>query len=1138
MQIGTVDKLSRDILNQFQPDMAGLILEFGKYLSKLDADFLVFMARKSLRLYDLLLKVGLPPSERIVLSDRALQQSNLPVRGKRVALIDDTLIVGTTLGDAKRQLQNHGADVTCHVFCVDSQNWCQDLVVPDKIFAELDSQKVMTFCTSEIRALSIVPLPYLVDYPLSTPVRIRGNALNTTLADLEWTAYKISTDRQERCGAYVYSFLPSGQMMSDIEHAIGGPAASVLDIVKVRGFARRVDNVYWFTFVPIVSLRPLSEADVDRLFSRLLTCLQGASAIDSHKLRDHLSSSVCKLRLAQHILGMVIGYMFLRQLNSVISGTIEIGFQEREAIRHYGPWLREEIHLIASTCYQAVCHEEGWLSKTLDGLRPAPLPQQVIATTDRDIRVVSDNRPSAGVTKPRLSPSKNLFTDFSLLFINMYTNHEGPAREEAKKLGKQIYVVPPEQAPHRDRLHYGLSWNSIVERMCEAYKIRLTRGTSALLSLILDHLVDLGIAVPISCTKDGIVFRAYRHGEDVKFADQEMELCYRALEGYLGITKVNSIARLPLEKLLTLLIRVGAGKGFLEVIYGITGTEGIARIGYHLHGAVPMLPRQDDGYFADVRPSWLSEYLLDRGIIKQDPIGRSIGLGTSVEGNQITSGSTTEAKQIGQLYGILTRGLPGYTDPPPPLTYNKQILLATCVSPHDTAAALAAELNVFIKWFDRRARRVLERLQPTGEFTVEQALAMLIGGSTVSDHEEQATNAGYSALHSSRLKYRGFLRGASKSIARECGDYLRGIPVGGDFLADYWGGCCTALFDNVSLHERTVFGPYIDRLARAIFELALYMFSIELGLEGARLQLCGQQTDERFNKVRKKIREYIASMGGSKGQNVALTKLLQRITEIAKNKTLSFNPDEAIKFGCAGLVTLTSRHGVLLRDVQQALSEFQRNAKLHRFNYLVWYDIIDSRGIKQKLVEKRLEHYRGTVDRFRQSVVGESRQLMIRATKRRAQIYAWQGTAWSKNDEKHFFVSGTNALDWVREIMIMLEGRLDAHPAVGVRIIIISCDFAGEQPYKYERDPTVEGKQFWEHLSMVKAKLRGIEDERIRPKPGKSLLFIGGDQLLDRLRIEDSINWRKTEHETIETILDDFAIRTDVAYGEMQPKAV
>ena len=150
------------VLSQFETDVAMALIEFGKFIRKIDADVLVFMARKSLCLYDVLLGIGIPPADQWVVSDRLLDMRLDNLRGKRIALIDDTLIVGTTLAKTRKFLLDAGVQsVQVHAFCIDEKWWCRELIRPDSVTLHLSDERVMTFCTAAVRAISLLPRPYL-----------------------------------------------------------------------------------------------------------------------------------------------------------------------------------------------------------------------------------------------------------------------------------------------------------------------------------------------------------------------------------------------------------------------------------------------------------------------------------------------------------------------------------------------------------------------------------------------------------------------------------------------------------------------------------------------------------------------------------------------------------------------------------------------------------------------------------------------------------------------------------------------------------------------------------------------------------------------------------------------------------------
>ena len=55
--VTTTPDFRTTVMRQFEPDLAMALVEYGKSLRAIDADALMFMARKSLCLYDVLTRV-------------------------------------------------------------------------------------------------------------------------------------------------------------------------------------------------------------------------------------------------------------------------------------------------------------------------------------------------------------------------------------------------------------------------------------------------------------------------------------------------------------------------------------------------------------------------------------------------------------------------------------------------------------------------------------------------------------------------------------------------------------------------------------------------------------------------------------------------------------------------------------------------------------------------------------------------------------------------------------------------------------------------------------------------------------------------------------------------------------------------
>jgi hypothetical protein len=259
------------IVSQFSPDIVPHLIEFGKYLSGLDVDVLLFMARKSLCVYDVVCHIGAPPSDRLVVSDRLLDMNLEPLAGKRIGLVDDTLILGSSLVRAKRKLESEAAaSVTTHVFCLDVTWWKRNIIDPDFVALKLDDTAVMSFCAGEVRAMSLVPRPYIADFPFFDVLKIRNREVALFLSSADWTSFNISTDLQRRHDVSALTFFPTDRIREEFSTLLGPDMASCIEIQKVRAFARKNRDVHWVQLVPLVVLKSMETSTLDAFLSELL----------------------------------------------------------------------------------------------------------------------------------------------------------------------------------------------------------------------------------------------------------------------------------------------------------------------------------------------------------------------------------------------------------------------------------------------------------------------------------------------------------------------------------------------------------------------------------------------------------------------------------------------------------------------------------------------------------------------------------------------------------------------------------------------------------------------------------------------------------------------------------------------------
>lgn len=1120
--------LRASILRQFEPDIVPSLIEFGKALSAIDAELFVFMARKSLCLYDVLLLLGVPPIEKPLISDRCLDMDLSAIDGRRVALIDDTVIVGTTLAKTKKYLgEEHQCDVSTHVFCLDRDWAATDLLTPDLVAVELPDSRVMTFCNSEVRALSLIPRPYIVDFPISTPLRIRNREESRVFSGLCWTGYTVSTELQRYHGVGSISFFPGRKVVDDLLSELGQGWADVMNIVKVRTFFRQVEDASWFKAVPIVTLKPLTIGALERGGRRLIDRLSLASGVDLSNLAARCQRPEAWNRLVQYILSVVLGRHFLEDLARGVGTRVDLTYDEVEAGRLFGPWHQSELRGI---------HEirtEELRSTAADSItiQTSALPDNVLRYGFEPLeKEVSEER------EPERPETENLVRYLADTFVRLFNERELPARREARRLGLKVLTAPKTEAPNRDRLEVGIPWVSIVQHFCHQRSIEQSQGLTNLLSLALDICNDIGSSVPITCIRDEIVFRAYRHGEDARFTDSELELAFQAVSGMLDGSRREGLPHLALEKLLVLLLKVGTAKGFLEPVYGLTGTDGTARIAFDLMGAVPIL-RRGPSYQAD-RDIWLSRHLLGRGVLQLAATGYK--LGEAVTGNHVTSDAPDLAYELGNILGLLFSSEQGNREAAvvPPLDGNGLVLISSLHPPRHAAAALAAELGISRRWYLDDGRALFGDLDWDSQIEVLEGLRLFL--------QSKATTA----IHQSRLKIVNFYRGRHLALISECARYLREVRSA-ELLARRWEGYWRSMEEVDLQAERREFLPLFDEAASVLWELALYLTAIEIALAARGCELSGSQKEleEPLARLRRgvtKLEEYneaLRDVGVSEPR--LLSKVSERLSslvrlahiedvspqlELFESKERRSVARRAFDYAVKKLREALPGVAGLEERISLRYDEYGRVVGRSDFRYLVWYDIIDSTGKLAGESGADLEAYRRRVLAYKDWVNAQLREMAFSASRKGAELHSWNGDLSSMNDEKHVFVKGKFARRLAEEIVALLMQGGGSLGDVRVRVHVVPCDFASTRAYRYGREPEVRGERFWEYLSRLR---KGAKDLEPSLPPGNSILLLATKQLVSEWRTPRSLVFLDKREKLIRAEIELLELAVPVQIGRV-----
>lgn len=1101
------------IYNRFPYDIVEALIEFNKYISEIDSDYIVFMARKALRLHDLLLLAGGNNCKRAYLSDHVLEQDLLRFRGKKVTLIDDTLILGTTLGRAKRLLESAGTKkVETVVFAIDDDFWCEKLVSPEKHFIKLAHNRILTLCASEVAGLSIAGIPYLSDFPFSQPFRLGINSLSLIQGMHGWEVYNLSTPLQENEGAISFTFLPRFEVLEKLADCIKYLDSDILDITKVRMFGRKTANGFIVKIVPIVTLKPLYLDDVETVFNVILSQVYGNQQNIIDKINSILVTQTCKLRFCQYVISCYLGTLMINEMVKILGFKRSPEFDSNEAALHYGQWLKYEIELIHEFClkYEDICLNVS-LPNTID-VTKAPIPFEIesIVKDDYEKFVGKVNRDDK-----RHNSSQTLLTDLIQAFNSLYENHEIPARDEVFKHEENIFNIDRKDAPHRDRLNFGFPWSTLSKFLVNDKYYKSNRK-NCMLSLLLDYLVDMGIAVPILCNREGVIFRAYRHGEDVKLGDQEIALAYDVVAGFLDGGGVDRIKSVALEKILTLLIKIGSAMDFLSVIHGVSGGEGVARIGYHLHGAVPFIP-QHDTYLAENKQSWLSQYLIDREVIVQDETTGFL-LGERPEAALKKQNANTNARQIGWLIGRLynTKVYDDLESKEVRLfSTNDLTLLASCFTPSDAVGALAAEIKIIVNWLDRHINHRIKKLNYDNVNELELLKDKICGG------------MGYTALNSAKMKLLGFFKNRNSDTIERCLEYFNSLE-NGEFISMIWKSYWDSLNTTINDAKEESFFIWIEKICRKILILAMGVFTYELAVVSALNKLSNKYNDTLID-TKTKIDKYLSELSDFTKTNREEKRYLQQLREAARFNSVIESPKSFMEKGCTWIIDHQSSCRIVGMQALDVLKDYGRLEPRHNFQYVLWYDIIDSTGQKSNLTGRSLSKYRNQIRNFKQYIYNDLIGVSRDAKRQNAVVHSWLGPIDSLDDEKHIFISGARSLSWLGQVLDIILNRCLVN-SVFVRAVIIRADFAGIPAYYYRNDAKVEGESFFEHFSRLKKGLRTIEDDITSSQMKKgSFCWIAG-RAIREFNIDDICEFRNPINEKIVTSIENMDLETNT-YG-------
>lgn len=633
-----------DFLRAFDLDLQAQVLNFAAELDEIKADVMLFTARMAACMFDAMCEVGLVRTRAMASSDRVLDMDLGWVQGKSVAVVDDVLITGSTLYRIRKVLLDAGArEVTTHVLAVDRDNWVEDLVSPTNSQIQLSATRALTLCTQIVNALSLVPRPYNLDWPLLQGVTIPDHDAIVLGGLAGWRTTDVTSSLQQQHGVFSLT-LDATRVTRSRLAAIVGPGVMPASLMKVRVYGRRASYAraqLELRALPIVAFDSLDLDTVDRMFDSV------AGPAGVAEFTDHFTTPTSKARLIQFALSRALGDLWLDDLTAATR------------VRRPGSLEKEQVLF-------------AFPPQVAAALMTPHAPPYVAAWESPDLQ--REDSPAA-----KLKSMNEVLDALTAPFVDLYLNKEIRAREILKDRGRAAFE-DQEHSQLLDRLSTGHSpheLRAIAREYSDADGI-----ADEIVSAFLDIAIDHGVIVPIAESRGQMVRRAYRHGEDVLFTEVDHALFAIMLDAASNGVGVPNLDRITIEKLCVIFLRIAVQKVQLNRWTGRLGAPGTIGVRWYLHGA--RVQADTENIYGAANGTGLVENLIKRGALEKEKNSGRLRVAHTLEHSSapLSENAVNLARQVGLIFGAR---LADKSDQQ--LTINDLILLASCSNQGAVAGA-------------------------------------------------------------------------------------------------------------------------------------------------------------------------------------------------------------------------------------------------------------------------------------------------------------------------------------------------------------------------------------------------------------------------------------------------------------------
>mgnify|MGYP003302192327 FL=1 len=793
----------RDFFDFF-PDQSSL-KHFCDVINSTNADAFILMAHKAVQLFQVLQDQGYIDGrlkQKIIISSQALDFDCSYLAGKRIVIVDDIVISGTSIASAVNKLLRCGVaeedidiialarDKDYQTMAFESDTGRNSLYCADT----LDDAECINLSYLISRAFSFYGTPYNIDFPIYSAIDLRNNKVQLFFNDLLWRTENVTNIDQKAGDVKAYVLFPKQNVLNMLWKRLGVNLSDCAHM-KIRAYVRKYPSGrFECSIVPMCLFHEIEGTDLTKLYAQYAP-RANEICLDQNKLL------IAQMRYLEFYIAHQLYLVFIEatslshpHLPTDASLRLLFGCNDSVKIRDF---LNEEPPKTDATYYLQPSEEID--QEVVKEFLSHPIGEEMVSNIAK-AESFDDLALNNWVNQIILAP-----------FVWWYDTKEIIARKEMMFPVKH-YIKDYKKIDNvLERLRSGFSLRTIQYLVSED----LSNNESRLfISLFLDHAIDRGIIVPtiFHNTARNYLCRAFRHGEDLPFGlADECRLAYflGALCEYIPDINVqpstepsdNALSEIVFEKMIVLFYQMGMRKGgIFNRFLGFDNIK-ILKPFLSLHGAIQAFVDPQKLKELDIKKThiysekdehgnryitWLTYWARENGLAwnPKDKDGKRTTNyllngtkiskyleknGRSCIDDDISSRISDIASMIAIWYNTMIQS--GQRT----MFKDDATALTSCANAHIFVSAIATELHYYNKFWLNQVKKALD-----GADSFEDIKLSLY------DQDEDTRNTANTiqGLHSGREKVNWYHSGAAKEVVRKVSDILKN--TGSNNWVSYW----------------------------------------------------------------------------------------------------------------------------------------------------------------------------------------------------------------------------------------------------------------------------------------------------------------------------------------------------------------